>query len=193
MKSICVYCGSRSGNDPAFAKLAETVGEALLERNLRLVYGGGKVGLMGLVADSVLRGGGEVIGVIPDALVQQEVAHQGLTQLFVTRSMHERKTLMATLSDGFLALSGGIGTLEEVFEIWTWSYLGYHQKPLGLVNAAGYFDSLIDFLRHAGDQGFVQGSQKDMLLVDQDPRSVLDRFDSYVPPPSLASLRKGQI
>ncbi|MEZ6021107.1 MAG: TIGR00730 family Rossman fold protein [Planctomycetota bacterium] len=193
MKSLCVYCGSRSGSDPAFAAAAEALGDAIVARGMRLVYGGGKVGLMGLIADRVLAGGGEVYGVIPDALVQQEVAHPGLTQLYVTRSMHERKTLMATLSDGFVALPGGIGTLEELFEIWTWNYLGYHQKPLGLWNVNGYYDALLAFLKHSEQSGFVNQNQQAMLLAADNLEQLLQRIENYDPPPSLAKLGRGQV
>jgi hypothetical protein len=134
LKSICVYCGSSPGRLKAYSTAARALAASLVEQNIRLVYGGANVGIMGLLADAVLQLGGEVIGVIPEALVQKEVAHTGLTELHVTQSMHERKTLMAELSDGFVALPGGIGTLEELFEVWTWAQLGFHDKPCGLLN-----------------------------------------------------------
>ena len=182
MKSVCVYCGSNPGSRPEYALAAKELAEALVARNLRLVYGGAKVGIMGLVADSVLQLGGEAVGVIPDALVEREVAHEGLTELHVVRSMHERKTLMAKLSDGFVTLPGGLGTLEEIFEIWTWAHLGFHHKPIGLVNVEGYYNSLLQFLDHAADQGYIQNTPKEMLLVEPNGPALLDAFTRYVPP-----------
>ena len=145
MKNICVYCGSSPGRQEAYSSAARALAKSLVDRNLGLVYGGASVGIMGLIADTVLQLGGRAVGVIPEALVRKEVAHKSLTELHVTQSMHERKTLMAELSDGFIAMPGGIGTLEEIFEIWTWAQLGIHAKPCGLLNAAGYFDALTTF------------------------------------------------
>jgi uncharacterized protein (TIGR00730 family) len=181
MKRICVYCGSSPGDRGDYAAAARELAEELVARNLGLVYGGASVGLMGLVADRVLALGGEAIGVMPEALVRKEVAHNGLTALHVTRSMHERKTLMAELADGFVALPGGIGTLEELSEIWTWAQLGFHRKPCGLVNTAGYYAGLIAFLDHAVAEGFVKTSQREMLLVAARPAELLDRFAIYRP------------
>lgn len=182
MKSICVYCGSSHGRQDAYSSAAHDLAKSLVDRNLRLVYGGASVGIMGMVADAVLQLGGQAVGVIPEALARKEVAHTNLTELHVTQSMHERKTLMAELSDGFIALPGGIGTLEEIFEIWTWAQLGLHRKPCGLLNVKGYFDSLTTFLDHAVAEQFVKKPHRSMLIVEHEPRALLDRFASYEPP-----------
>jgi uncharacterized protein (TIGR00730 family) len=182
MKSVCVYCGSSSGRQEAYSDAARDLARSLVDRNIRLVYGGASVGIMGQVADTVLQLGGQAVGVIPEALVRREVAHKHLTELHVTQSMHERKTLMAELSDGFIALPGGIGTLEELFEIWTWAQLGLHRKPCGLLNIAGYFDSLTTFLDHAVAEQFIKQPHHSMLLVERDPEALLNRFGSYQPP-----------
>jgi uncharacterized protein (TIGR00730 family) len=182
MKSVCVYCGSSPGRQEAYSDAARDLARSLVDRNIRLVYGGASVGIMGLVADTVLQFGGQAVGVIPEALVRREVAHKRLTELHVTQSMHERKMLMAELSDGFIALPGGIGTLEELFEVWTWAQLGLHKKPCGLLNIAGYFDSLTTFLDHAVAEQFVKQPHHSMLLVERDPEALLDRFGSYQPP-----------
>lgn len=182
MKTICVYCGSSPGRLEAYAKAARALGASFVRNNIRLVYGGAKVGIMGIVADTVLDLGGEVVGVIPEALVAKEVAHHALTELHVTDSMHERKMLMAELSDGFIALPGGIGTLEELFEVWTWAQLGLHHKPCGLLNVEGYYDALALFLDHAVAEEFVRGPQRAMLIVDDDPEGLLQSFRDYAPP-----------
>jgi uncharacterized protein (TIGR00730 family) len=182
IKSICVYCGSSPGRLEAYSAAARHLATALVERDIRLVYGGASVGIMGLVADTVLQLGGEAVGVIPEALMRKELAHKQLTELHVTRSMHERKSMMADLSDGFIALPGGIGTLEELFEIWTWAQLGLHAKPCGLLNVEGYYDALIAFLDHAMAEQFVKPAQGSMLLVENQPRPLLDRFSCYAPP-----------
>ncbi len=182
MKSICVYCGSAPGRLEAYSNLARDLAESLVKRNLRLIYGGASVGIMGKVADHVLQLGGQVIGVIPHALSHKEIAHQKLTELHVTRSMHERKTLMAELADGFIALPGGLGTLEEIFEIWTWAQLGLHKKPCGMLNVEGYFDSLIEFLDHATEEQFVKRPHRSILIVESSPETMLDRFAGYTPP-----------
>lgn len=192
MKSICVYCGSSPGRQEAYTEAARDLAKSLVERNLRLVYGGASVGIMGLVADAVLQLGGEAVGVIPQALAQKELAHPNLTELHVTRSMHERKTMMAELADGFIALPGGIGTLEEIFEIWTWAQLGFHGKPCGLLNIAGYYDALITFLDHTVAEQFVRGPHRSMLLVEQDPEALLDRFADYAPPIVQKWVKKAQ-
>ncbi len=179
MKHVCVYCGSSPGRLPAYAVAARALGQALLARGLGLVYGGASIGLMGMVADTVLAGGGRVVGVIPQALARKEVAHAGLTELIVTASMHERKTRMAELSDGFIALPGGIGTFEELFEIWTWAQLGMHAKPVGLLNVAGYYDALITFLDHAAQEQFMKSAQRELLMVESDPATLLARFASH--------------
>jgi uncharacterized protein (TIGR00730 family) len=182
MKNICVYCGSSPGRIEAYAEGARALAKALVARNLGLVYGGASVGIMGLVADSVLQLGGRVVGVIPEALKRKEIDHRGLTELHVTHSMHERKTLMAELSDGFIALPGGIGTLEEIFEVWTWAQLGFHAKPCGLLNVAGYYDQLTTFLDHTVAEQFVKPAHRATLMVEASPDILLDRFASYVAP-----------
>lgn len=182
MKNICVYCGSNPGRQEAYSSAARALAQSLVDRNLGLVYGGASVGIMGLIADTVLQLGGRAVGVIPEALVRKEVAHKSLTELHVTQSMHERKNLMAELSDGFIAMPGGIGTLEEIFEIWTWAQLGIHAKPCGLLNAAGYFDALTTFLDHAVAEQFVKPPHRAILIVEQTPDLLLDRFASYQAP-----------
>lgn len=182
MKNICVYCGANPGRQEAYSAAARDLAKALVARDLGLVYGGASVGIMGLIADAVLQLGGRVVGVMPEALVRKEIAHKRLTELHVTQSMHERKTLMAELSDGFIAMPGGIGTLEEIFEIWTWAQLGFHAKPCGLLNVAGYFDSLTTFLDHAVTEQFVKKPHRSMLIVDHEPEALLDRFARYEPP-----------
>lgn len=177
-----MYCGSNPGRTPVYAHGAHELAQALVNRNIGLVYGGAKVGIMGLLADSVLKAGGRVIGVIPESLVEKEIAHQGLTELRVTRSMHERKTIMAEISDGFIALPGGIGTLEELFEVWTWAQLGFHGKPCGLLNIAGYFDNLCAFLDHSVAEQFVKAPHRTMLFVESSAELLLNGFSAYVPP-----------
>ena len=184
MKSLCVYCGSSSGRLDAYAQAARALAGAMVERGIRLVYGGAGVGIMGVVADEVLRRGGQAVGVIPESLMCKELAHAGLTELHVTPSMHARKTLMAELADGFVALPGGIGTFEEIFEVWTWAQLGFHGKPCGLLNVAGYYDGLTAFLDHAASEQFVRADQRRMLIVESDSAALLDRYASYVAPAS---------
>ena len=169
VRSVCVYCGSSFGADPVYADATRALARTLAERGMRAVYGGASVGLMGLLADSVLEAGGEVVGVIPQTLVDREIAHPGLTELHVVSSMHERKALMAELSDAFVALPGGIGTLEELIEVYTWSQLRLHAKPLGVLNTAGYYDGLAAFLDHAVQQGFLPAATRSVLVVDADP------------------------
>jgi len=182
MKNICVYCGANPGRQEAYSGAARDLAKALVDRDLGLVYGGASVGIMGLIADAVLQLGGRVVGVMPEALVRKEIAHKRLTELHVTQSMHERKNLMAELSDGFIAMPGGIGTLEEIFEIWTWAQLGFHAKPCGLLNVVGYFDSLTTFLDHAVTEQFVKKPHRSMLIVDHEPEALLDRFARYEAP-----------
>ena len=182
MQSVCAFCGSNPGARLAYAEAARALGRTLAERGLRLVYGGAAVGLMGTLADAALAAGGTVVGVIPGMLVEREIAHAGLTEIRVVQSMHERKSVMAELSDGFIALPGGAGTLEELFEVWTWSQLGLHRKPVGLLNVEGYFDSLIAFLDHQTDERFMRREHRDMLLVGDDPAALLARFAEYRPP-----------
>ena len=176
MNAVCVYCGSSFGAKPAYAEATKQLAIALAERNLRVVYGGASAGLMGLLADTVLEHGGEVEGVIPRVLVDREVAHSGLTELHVVESMHERKAKMAELSDGFVALPGGIGTLEELIEVYTWSYLGIHDKPLGLVNTDGYYDGLTAFLDHSVSEGFLRPQTRASLLVAPAPAALVDEL-----------------
>lgn len=179
---ICVYAGSNPGHDPAHRVAAEGLGRILAERGTGLVFGGGRTGLMGALADGCLAAGGEVIGVIPSFLVDKEVGHGGVTELRIVGSMHERKMLMAELSDGFVALPGGIGTLEEMFEMWTWSQLGQHRKPCGLLNVKGFYDALIAFLDGVVDEGFLSPEHRRTLLVDDDAVELLDAFAAYEPP-----------
>lgn len=182
INSLGIYCGSSPGRNESYATAAIAMAKALVSRNIRLVYGGAGIGIMGILADTVLSLGGEAIGVIPKALAHKEVAHANLTELHITQSMHERKMLMAELADGFIALPGGIGTLEELFEIWTWAQLGIHQKPCGLLNVEGYYDSLISFLDQVLAEKFVKPHHHAMLLVETEPDALLDRFYSYQPP-----------
>jgi uncharacterized protein (TIGR00730 family) len=192
IKSICVYCGSSLGRTESYASAAVLLAETLVSRNIRLVYGGAGIGTMGILADQVLMLGGEVIGVIPKALAHKEVAHNHLTELHVTHSMHDRKMLMADLADGFIALPGGIGTLEELFEIWTWAQLGFHSKPCGLLNVAGYYDALISFLDHVAAEQFVRPHHRGMLLVETKPDALLERFVSYQAPPVKPWVKKDE-
>lgn len=172
--SVCVFCGSSAGVDPRYRNAAERLGAFLAERGHGVVYGGGRVGLMGALANAALAAGGRVIGVIPEALVAREIAHTGLTELHVTTGMHARKARMLELADAFVAMPGGFGTLDELFEILTWSQLGIHAKPIGLLNLAGYFDPLVRFLDHAVDRGFVRAEHRDLLPVAEDPVLLLD-------------------
>jgi uncharacterized protein (TIGR00730 family) len=182
VKRICVFCGSSPGNDPLYLAAAKDFGRALAQSDIGLVYGGASVGLMGAVADSAMEHGGEVIGVIPEALVRREVAHGGLRDLRVVASMHERKALMAELSDGFVALPGGIGTLEEMFEIWTWAQLGHHAKPCSLLNVGGFYDALLAFLDQTAAAGFLKPMHRGMLIVGDDPETLLAKLRVYAPP-----------
>ena len=182
MRRICVFCGSSPGARQEYAAAARALGAALVRRNLGLVYGGAKVGLMGVVADTVLAAGGEVIGVIPNRLMTRELAHPGLSELRVVASMHDRKREMADLADAFLALPGGIGTLEELTEVLSWAQLGLHGKPCGVLDVAGYFGQLIAFLDHAVAERFLPSEHRAMLLVAPDPDGLLDRLAAYRPP-----------
>ncbi len=182
IRRLCVYCGSAAGARPAYATAAHTLGTHLASQGIGLVTGGGRVGLMGVVADAVLASGGEATGVIPQALMDREVGHTGLTELHVVGSMHARKALMASLSDAFVALPGGLGTLEEIAEMMTWAQLGLHPKPCGLLDVAGYYAPLVRFLDHATDEGFVRPEHRALLVVDDDVERMLDRLRAYVPP-----------
>lgn len=181
---ICVFLGSSVGHSPVYAQATERLGTLIAKRGIGLVYGGGAVGLMGLLADAATAAGGEVIGVIPEALRAREHDHAGLTQLHVVRTMHERKAMMADLSDGFIALPGGIGTFEELFEVWTWSQLGYHAKPCGLLDVAGFYDGLSGFIDHVVAEGFLKPEHRRMLIVEREAETMLDRLASYMAPPA---------
>lgn len=176
MKRLCVFCGANPGLDPAYRTAAQQLGQMLAQDGIGLVFGGGSVGLMGTVADAALDAGGEVIGVIPQALVDRELAHRRLRDLRIVSSMHERKALMADLSDGFIALPGGVGTLEELFEVWTWRQIGYHDQPIGLLNVGGFYDGLLAFLRHTVSSGFLEQAQLDKLHVGTDADELLGRL-----------------
>jgi len=182
VNSLCVFCGSNPGASLAYAEAAARLGRTLAGRGLNLVYGGGRVGLMGVVADAALAAGGTVTGVIPEALATRELAHAALSDLQVVGSMHERKARMSELADGFIALPGGIGTLEEWFEVWTWSQLGFQPKPCGLLNVAGYYDHLLAFLDHMTAERFLTDVHRAMAVVDDDPERLLDRLAAWQPP-----------
>ena len=175
---IAVYCGSAAGADPAFADAARVLGRTMVERGIDLVYGGGRLGLMGIVADTVLDAGGQVFGVIPQALVDHEVAHRGCTELYQVANMHERKAKMTDLTDAFVALPGGIGTLDELFEAWTWNALGYHAKPFCLLNVAGFWDGLDGFMDHVRDSGFLSEARRGQLLKAQSAEQAIDLLDA---------------
>src|SRR4051794_20200473 len=182
MRRVCVFCGSSSGGDRAYTEAVVELARAVAERGIGLVYGAGRVGLMGALADAALEAGGEVIGVIPRALVDREVAHQALTELHVVDSMHERKALMADLADAFVAAPGGLGTLEELFEVLTWSQLGLHDKPCALLDVNGFYDALAAFLDHTVGEGFLRPASREMLIVDSEPAALLDRLAEWRPP-----------
>lgn len=181
-RSIAVFCGANQGRDPRYTQIAESLGRTLASRGLTLVYGGGSVGLMGKIADAALAAGGAVIGVIPQNLVDREVAHGGLTQRHVVSTMHERKALMAQLSDGFIALPGGFGTLDETCEILTWAQLGMHAKPVALLNHQGFYDAFLKFLDHAVAEGFIRAHNRELLLAEPTVEAVLDRLQTYQAP-----------
>lgn len=197
--SLCVYCGSRDGLDPAHLASAREVGRQIGQRGWRLVYGGGSTGLMGAVADAALSAGAKVVGVIPERLIQRELGHGGVTDLQVVDSMHERKHRMAMQADAFIALPGGIGTMEEIFEVWTWRQLGYHRKPLALLNVAGYYDELLRFIDRSRDSGFLWPDVQELLLVDTDTTALLDRLEDeharlqVQTPPDLAEPGPGGV
>jgi uncharacterized protein (TIGR00730 family) len=182
MKSVCVFCGSNPGNDVRFQEAARRLGALFALEGITLVYGGGSVGLMGVIADAVLEGGGEAVGVIPNALWKREVGHKGLSQIHIVETMHERKAMMAGLSDGFIALPGGLGTLEEIFEIWTWSQLGMHRKPIGFLDVAGFYEPLFNFLDSAVSAGFVRPQHRGAAMIDDEPERLLQRMREYQAP-----------
>lgn len=188
MRRLCVYCGSSLGTSPAYAAAARTLADVLVRHELELVYGGASKGIMGVIADRMLESGGKVHGVIPKSLYDKEIAHGGLSELHVVTTMHERKAIMADLSDGFIAMPGGFGTLEEIIEILTWGQLRFHDKPCGLLNVRGYFDLLESYLDHAVNEGFLRPENREMLLTDDDPESLLRQFARY----SAASVEKWQ-
>jgi uncharacterized protein (TIGR00730 family) len=180
MRRLAVYCGASMGASPAFAATAKALGEEMAERGIGLVYGGGRLGLMGVVADAVINAGGEAFGVIPQALIDLEVAHTGLTELHIVTSMHERKAMMTDLTDAFVAIPGGIGTLDELFEAWSWNALGYHAKPFALLNVDGFWDGMISFLDHVAASGFMSAARRDQLLVAEGIEQAIDLLDAAI-------------
>jgi uncharacterized protein (TIGR00730 family) len=182
IQKLAVFCGSSAGNIPLYARAAESLAEALCTADIGLVYGGGNVGLMGILADRVLAQGGQAIGVIPKSLVQVELAHTELTEIHIVETMHERKALMAVLSDGYIMLPGGPGSLDEFFEMVTWAQLGYHSKPCGILNTNGYYDNLLTFLDHATEKGFMQPVYRNMLIVEESAATLIQRFQTYQAP-----------
>ena len=182
MKRVCVFCGSSEGSRPIYVEAARRLGEEISRRGLGLVYGGGKVGLMGAVADAALAAGGEVVGVMPDALVSKEIGHEGLTELHIVGSMHERKQLMADLSDGFVTLPGGYGTLEEFLEVLSWAQLSIHKKPCALLDVGGYWDTLVSLFDRTVAEGFVRPHHRSLVLTGEDPSDLLDLMELYEPP-----------
>lgn len=193
MKRICVFTGSREGRNSVYRKAAGNLGKILAARGVGIVYGGGHVGLMGVLADAALAGGGEVIGIIPEGIVELEVAHEGLTELRIVKSMHERKAVMAELSDGFIVLPGGLGTLEEMMEVISWVYLRFIKKPIGILNVEGYFDPLFAFFRHAAGEGFVHEAYKELFRVSEDPAVLIAMLENYTPPPNAAARKPNPI
>ncbi|MCK9257439.1 MAG: TIGR00730 family Rossman fold protein [Sulfurospirillaceae bacterium] len=180
--NIAVFCGSSSGFDRKYIDVAKEFGKLIASKGHRLIYGGGRVGLMGTIANSVLENGGEVIGVIPISLSEKELAHNGVTKLHITKSMHERKALMASYADAFVAMPGGAGTLEEIFEVWTWGQLGYHEKPVAFLEVNGFYSNLFSFTEHMAKEGFIKQAHKDMLIIEKEPLALLERIYAYTPP-----------
>ncbi|MGL5839498.1 MAG: TIGR00730 family Rossman fold protein [Sphingorhabdus sp.] len=189
MKRIAVYCGSATPADPIYIESARMVGRELASRGIGLVYGGGRLGLMGAVADACLDAGGEAIGVIPEALVGSEVAHRGCTELHVVPGMHERKRMFTDLSDGFVTIPGGVGTMDELWEAISWSQLGYHSKPVGVLNVAGFYDRLIEFNRHMIDVGFIREAHAGIMIVDATMDGLLDQMAAYVPHKNIFQMK----
>jgi uncharacterized protein (TIGR00730 family) len=192
MQRLCVFCGSNVGDDAVYVQAARSMGKALAAANIGLVYGGGSVGLMGAIADAVLEAGGQVSGVIPRALVERELGHNRLTELHIVGSMHERKALMAELSDGFVALPGGIGTLEELFEAWSWAQLGIHRKPCGLLNVRGFYDGLIAYLDAVAAHRFIKPEHRSLLIIAHQPDDLIGQLRRYRPPDAPAWLTPGE-
>ncbi|MEM1174913.1 MAG: TIGR00730 family Rossman fold protein [Pseudomonadota bacterium] len=182
MRRVCVYCGSNRGVRPVYAEAADALATVLVNHDIELVYGGASAGIMGVIADAVLERGGRAHGILPRTLMKKELAHQGLTELHIVNGMHERKSMMAALSDGFIALPGGFGTLEELIEIITWGQLKFHDEPCGLLNVDGYFDSLLAFLDHAEQEGFLKPESRSMLIAESDPVRLIQRFERYTAP-----------
>jgi len=182
LRRVCVFCGSNPGNRRDYEDAAVALGRALVDRDLELVYGGASVGLMGVLADAVLAAGGRAVGVMPEAFVAKEIVHDGLSELLVVSSMHERKAAMAERADAFVALPGGFGTFEETLEVITWTQLGLHAKPVGLLDVAGFFDHLVRFIDHAVDEGFVRTAHRELVIVDPEPIGMLDRLQRFEPP-----------
>lgn len=188
MKRLAIYCGSATPADPVYIDNARLVGRTLAQRGIGVVYGGGRLGLMGAIADSALEAGGEVIGVIPQALVDAEVAHRGCTELHVVRTMHERKQAFTDLSDGFITLPGGTGTMDELWEAMSWAQIGYHAKPVGLLNVAGYYDGLIEFVGKMGDVGFLRAQHRSILIVDDQLDGLLDQMAAHRPTTTIGQI-----
>lgn len=193
MKRLAIYCGSATPADPRFMENARDVGRTLAERRIGVVYGGGRLGLMGAVADSALAAGGEVIGIIPQALVDAEVAHRGLTELHVVTTMHQRKQAFTDLSDGFVTLPGGTGTMDELWEALSWAQLGYHAKPVGLLNVAGYYDGLLSFVATMGDTGFLRPQHRDILIAADGIDTLLERMAAHVPLRTIVSMKATEL
>jgi len=182
MKRICVFCGANTGKRDQYSSAAKDLAEELVSREIEIVYGGGRIGLMGVLAERAIELGGRVIGVIPESLATKEVAHDSISELIVVGSMHQRKARMAELSDGFISLPGGIGTIEETFEMLTWSQLGFHNKPCGIINVEGFYNKLIEFLNHTSEEKFFMDIYRRMLIVETGPSALLERFEQYKPP-----------
>lgn len=183
LTSVCVFCGSRPGSDPGFAQAARRLGQTLAERQITLVYGGARVGSMGEVANAALEAGGRVVGIIPKSLVSKEIAHDGLTELYLTESMHERKNRMITLSDAFISMPGGFGTYDELFEVVTLAQIGLHDKPNGLLNVKGFFDPLVALVNHTIDAGFAAPEHGKLFVVEEDAGALIDALEAWTPPP----------
>jgi uncharacterized protein (TIGR00730 family) len=192
LQTVCVFCAANPGVRPVYAERAREMGRFLATSGRRIVYGGGRTGLMGALAEGALEAGGEVVGIMPRHLVEREVAHTGLTTLHVVESMHERKALLAKLSDGFLAMPGGLGTMEELFEIWTWGQLGLHRKPYGLLEVDRFFAPLLAFLDHAVGEGFVSRQNRELLVVDEDPATLIARMEAVEPPAVARWMRRDE-